>query len=82
MFTAQRSVRECLFTNQPVSQPRVIVVREPNFCSNTEAVDSRNFCSKTDLFELRDVREPRFDCTGTVASTYNEHTVVDMFYLE
>ena len=38
------------------------VVREPNFCSRAKSFSSQIFRSKIELFELRDVRKPRFDC--------------------
>ena len=34
----------------------------PSICSRTKRFSSRTFCSKTELFELLDVRKPRFDC--------------------
>ena len=47
------------------------VVREPNFCERTESFLSQIFFSKTELFELRDVREPRFDCTTNKLAIYD-----------
>ena len=41
----------------------LVVVREPNFCSNTRSFLTQNFCSKTKLFKFRNVRKPRFDCS-------------------
>ena len=34
----------------------------PSICSRTKSFSSPNFCSKTELFELRNVQKPRFDC--------------------
>ena len=45
----------------------VRVVREPNFCSRTELFLSRIVRSKTELFELQDVRKPRFDCISNLS---------------
>ena len=41
------------------------VVREPNFCARTESFSSQIFRLKIELFELRDVRKPKFDCIST-----------------